>query len=240
MEQVLSTKEDVARMAVRLAAQDLEASVQAHGRAAWVLAGGTTPVFAYAEMADLHGSDQFWQDVTLVMGDERLVPLASSDSNWGEFERATSGRLKVGNPLVPPVSMELVDAADRYQSQIRELIPEGSSGPRFDHVWLGMGEDGHALSLFPGRPEVDVMNRLVLGIDESPKPPPRRITLSRASFANVGHCVVMVTGQGKADALADALAPGSDLPVAVIASFIESCGGRVSWLIDEDAAARIR
>lgn len=197
-------------------------------------------MLAYANMAERFASDAFWAGVTLIIGDERLVPLESTDSNWGEFERATSGRIKAGNPLVPPVGLSLNQAAETYSERINGLSSAGVAAPRMDHVWLGMGEDGHTLSLFPGRLEVGILDRAVIPIDNSPKPPPQRITLTLGALSNVGHCVIMATGAGKAEVLGEVFKKDSRLPVAAAARYIESHGGTVTWLLDEAAGSRLK
>jgi 6-phosphogluconolactonase len=109
--------------------------------------------------------------------------------------------------------------------------------PRLEVVWLGVGEDGHCLSLFPGRPEVEVTDRLVVPVHDSPKPPPDRVSLTLAALAGTERLLVLAAGQGKAEPVARARAGDDRLPVTRAVAAVRAAGGSVSWLLDRAAAA---
>ncbi|HKX73012.1 MAG TPA: 6-phosphogluconolactonase [Candidatus Saccharimonadales bacterium] len=222
----------VAEEAARRTAEALGDAVRSRGEATWVLAGGTSPMAAYDILAKTYANALDWSKVTVLMGDERCVPLTHPDSNWGQIQGFLDALgIADENRLVPPVELGPDAAADAYEQAVFQIA-------RFDVVWLGMGEDGHTLSLFPGHGVPDV--RLVCAVHDSPKPPAQRITLTFEALKKAGVCLILVAGTGKATTVADALAKGSTLPVARAATMVDEAGGAVVWLLDEAAAGKQR
>jgi 6-phosphogluconolactonase len=103
-------------------------------------------------------------------------------------------------------------------------------------VWLGVGPDGHCLSLFPGRAEVEVRDRLVVPVHGAPKPPPDRVSLTLAALGGVERLLVLATGEGKAEAVARARAGDLTLPITRAVATVQAGGGTVTWLLDRAAA----
>ena len=171
--QVVDGPDELAEAAARAAVADLEAAVEAHGSATWVLAGGGTPAAAYRRLAahDLRAGVE-WDRVRVAMGDERCVPVTHPDSNWGLAARPARPRPRPRPPAGAPAGR-----AGRRGG--RRRLPGGPGRPPRRRRWetppggrlAGDGEDGHCLSLFPGRPEVEVADRLVVAVHDSPKPP---------------------------------------------------------------------
>ena len=220
---------------------DLEAAVEAHGTATWVLAGGGTPAAAYRRLAahDLRAGVE-WDRVRVAMGDERCVPVTHPDSNWGQAAAALLDHVPVpGHQLLrPPGELGAEAAADAYQAALAAL-PAGAAGAgqRLEVVWLGVGEDGHCLSLFPGRPEVEVADRLVVAVHDSPKPPPDRVSLTLAALAGTERLLVLAAGPGKAEPVARARAGDDRLPVTRAVQAVRPPAGRSPGCSDRAAAA---
>jgi 6-phosphogluconolactonase len=237
--QVVEGPEELAEAAARAAVADLEVAVEAHGTATWVLTGGATPVAAYRRLAahDLRAGVE-WDRVRVAMGDERCVPVEDPDSNWGQAAAALLDHVPVGDRqlLRPPVELGAEAAADAYQATLAAL-PAAGGAPRLEVVWLGVGEDGHCLSLFPGHPEVEVADRLVVAVHHSPKPPPDRISLTLAALAGTERLLVLAAGPAKADAVARARAGDDQLPLTRAVAAVRAAGGEVTWLLDRAAAA---
>jgi 6-phosphogluconolactonase len=241
--QVVEGPGELAEAAARAVMADLEAAVEAHGTATWVLTGGSTPAAAYRRLAahDLRTGVE-WDRVRVAMGDERCVPPDHPDSNWGQAAAALLDHVPVpGHHLLRPQGeLGAEAAADAYQAVLATLpaAPGGALGQvRLEVVWLGVGEDGHCLSLFPGRPEVEVSDRLVVPVHDSPKPPPDRISLTLAALAGTERLLVLAAGPGKAGAVAQARAGDDRLPVTRAVAAVRSAGGSVTWLLDRAAAA---
>jgi 6-phosphogluconolactonase len=229
---IVASPQLVAEAAARRTAEALGDAVRSHGEATWVLAGGTSPMAAYGILAKTYANAIDWSKVTVLMGDERCVPLTHPDSNWGQIQGFLDALgITDENRLVPPVERGPDAAANAYEQAVFQIA-------RFDVVWLGMGEDGHTLSLFPGREVPDA--RLVCAVHDSPKPPPQRITLTFEALKKTDLCLILAAGANKAAVVADALTKGSTLPVAKAAAVVNEAGGAASWLLDEAAASKQR
>jgi 6-phosphogluconolactonase len=238
--QVVEGPEELAEAAARAAMADLEAAVEAHGSATWVLTGGGTPTAAYRRLAasDLRAGVE-WDRVRVAMGDERCVPVDHPDSNWGQAAAALLDHVPVPDHhlLRPPGELGAEAAADAYQAALTALPAAGDGTPRLEVVWLGVGEDGHCLSLFPGRPELEVTDRLVVPVHDSPKPPPDRLSLTLAALAGTERLLVLAAGEAKAGPVARARAGDDRLPLTRAVAAVRAAGGSVTWLLDRAAAA---
>ncbi len=229
--------QDVAQAAAQLLISDLGDAVERYGTATWVAAGGNTAGLAFEALARFADAVA-WDRVRVLMGDERCVAPDHPDSNWRQLEQQLLSRVAIPrhNLLRPPAELGGELGAERYEAMLRELEPAAGGAPRLDHVWLGMGEDGHTLSLFPGHPALEA-DGLVVPVHDSPKPPPNRISLSFAALGGARTCAILTAGAGKREALARALSGDVSLPVARAAQLVEGAGGRAIWLVNEAAAA---
>ncbi len=215
--------ESVEQVAAAAAGRILTAArdaIDARGRFLLVLAGGRTPVVAYTLLVDQVADWDRWH---IFFGDERCVPADHPDRNSLAASRAFLDRVPIPASNRHPIAAEqgAEIAAARYEARIRPLLP-------FDLVLLGMGEDGHTASLFPGHPPHP--DGLVTAVHAAPKPPPDRVSLTPRALAATRAIVILVTGRGKRRALAD-WRRGVDLPVSRVAS-----AGKTEVLMDRDAA----
>lgn len=203
------------------AAADLVAAAVRGGARHLVLAGGTTPMAAY-ELLD--AMDLAWDGVQLWYGDERCVPFDHPDSNHGAVAAALRAPGATWHPM--PGTLGPAAGAEAYAT---ELAGHGPAGGAFDLVLNGMGPDGHTASLFPHHPVLHAAG-WAAGVTDSPKPPPERITLTLGALNAGARLVLLVTGAGKADALARVLAgPDEGTPSSLLA--------RDRLLVLADAAA---
>jgi 6-phosphogluconolactonase len=223
------------RLVVRLAA------VQAAGRTPAVgLTGGTIAVKIHeAVVAATEGhEDVDWSSVDFWWGDERYVPADDDGRNAKEAREVMLDHLDVDERRVhempasdgPHDSVE--DAAEAYGDEVRRL----GSG-QFDVLMLGVGPDGHVASLFPGSPQLDVDDTVAVPVTDSPKPPPERISLTFGALNRSSEVWFVVSGDGKADAVAKALADGADLhdiPAVGVTG-----QDRTVWFVDEAAASKL-
>ncbi|HWI21824.1 MAG TPA: 6-phosphogluconolactonase [Baekduia sp.] len=209
-------REEVARaIAVTLAAAAQD-GVRRRGIAHLCLAGGTTPLRAYELLGPLLDD---WRGVHLWYGDERCVPYDHADSNHG----AARERLNVPGAVFHPMPVDLgpFAGARAYEAEIGESV--------FDIALCGLGPDGHTASLFPGHPLLRAADH-VAGIDDSPKPPPRRITLTLPALNGAHSIVLAVAGDDKAAALRLALGePDGQTPASLLDR------ERLEIVCDEDA-----
>jgi 6-phosphogluconolactonase len=210
--EVLGTAEDVAQAAAKEIAGRLTG-----GARSLVLAGGTTPKRCYEILA---GLDVEWGRVSVLFGDERCVPPDDPESNYRMAREALLSRVAPATVYRMPAELGPEEGARAYAEVVRHVTP-------FDLVVLGIGEDGHIASLFPGHPLLKATG-LTAGIHDSPKPPPERVTLTLGVIRDARHVLILATGAGKAGAVA--LARRGQTPSGMIA------GAR--WLIDRAAAGQ--
>jgi 6-phosphogluconolactonase len=184
------------------------AEIQAEGRVPAVcLTGGSIADKIHQAVAALDSPDVDWKRVDFFWGDERYVPADSSDRN----DRA-AGLDLLDKVAVDPARVHAIPAADdRYASleeaaSAYEAVVRSEGSGSFDLVMLGLGPDGHVASLFPGHPQLDVIDRIAVPVTGSPKPPPERISLTFPALNRTHEVWFLVSGDGKADAVARALA----------------------------------
>ena len=208
---VLDSAEDVAAAAAADIAEALR-----DGARSLVLAGGTTPQRCYELLARM---DVAWGRVSILFGDERCVRPDHPDSNYRMAREALLDAVSPATVYRMPAELGPDQAAGIYAHVIGAVSP-------LDVVILGVGEDGHTASLFPGHTALNASG-LVVGIRDSPKPPPQRVTLTLVALRAARRVIILATGAGKADAVAKA--KRHEVPSGMIA------GAR--WLIDRPAAA---
>lgn len=189
------------------------------------LAGGSTPLPVYRRLADEEGID--WARVRIFFGDERAVPADHEESNYRAARESLLDRVPVppeGVHRMPADAEDPDAAADRYG----DVLPD-----RLDVLVLGIGEDGHTASLFPGSPALSERTRGVVPV-EGPKPPTRRLTVTPPVVEAARRIVVLAAGERKAPAVARALDPENDAG---------ECPARLArrgtWVLDEEAASAL-
>lgn len=228
----------VAETAAELVCKSLTDAIAAYGQAVWVLAGGTAPMDAYRILAAKYEAKIDWEHIWVAMGDERCVPIGHTDSNWLQASTMLLDQVAIPdvNKLRPTAGLVAEKEAELYEANFLQLPQKQPGIPRLNHVWLGMGEDGHTLSLFPGHPSLAPTEKLIIPVHGSPKPPPDRISLTFKALTGTESCLIMAVGVGKAAVVAQALQGDTTLPIVQAVQSIESAGGKVVWLLDKAAA----
>lgn len=206
---------------------------QADGRVAQLcLTGGRIALRIYSRLADLVGeSDLDPARLELWWGDERFVPTDDPGRNVGPTLASLAGRFAVDpahtHPM--PAADGLIDPGAAAATYAKEL-----GDTRFDVCLLGLGEDGHVASIFPGHPSGEVTSQTVIGVSDSPKPPAERITLTIPALSRSGEVWFLVSGAEKSNAVASALAGDEALPAARVHGEEATV-----WLVDRAAASRL-
>jgi 6-phosphogluconolactonase len=226
--------DDVAAGLVSLLAQ-----VQAAGRVPCVaLTGGTIAGRVHqAVAASPEASRVDWGRVDVWFGDERYVPAGDPERNARQARESLLDRLPFDPARVHPMPasdeghQSLRDAAAAYAADLR-----ASGAERFDVVMLGVGPDGHVASLFPGFAQLDVVDTLAVPVTGSPKPPPERVSLTLPALNRAREVWFLVSGQGKAAAVARALGADPPDPHELPAVGVHGLD-RTVWFLDEDAAS---
>ena len=202
--------------AVARAGADAVAGAIRAGLRTLAVSGGRTP----RELFELLAARELeWGRVSLLFADERAVAPADHESNYRLLRETLLERVTPGAVLRVPGELGAEEAASWYDALVGRLQP-------LDLVLLGMGEDGHTASLFPGNPALDAPGWAV-AVHDAPKPPPDRVSLTLGCLRNARRVIFLVTGAEKAGALRRAQA--GEVPAGMIPG--------AEWLVDEAAAA---
>lgn len=215
----------------------LGAALQARGSAHLVVTGGGILEQVLEALANVPAGFD-WSQVQVWWGDERYVPSDSSDRNELPARRLLFDRVPAQVHPMPASDAGFSspeDAADAYAAQLAAAAG-GSDVPAFDLILLGVGPDAHCASLFPEHPATLVQDRSVIAVHNSPKPPPTRVSLTFPALDAAAEVWFVVSGGGKADAVAKAL---SGLPREQVPSAGPRGTSRTLWLVDRDAAASL-
>jgi 6-phosphogluconolactonase len=221
-----------------------EAAVAARGRFTVALAGGSTPRGLYALLAAEAASTGRkipWRLIHFFFGDERAVLPDHPESNFRMAYEALLSHVKVPRANVHRIAAELPawSAAEAYEATLRRFFKlERNQRPRFDLVLLGMGNDGHTASLFPGTDALLERRRLVT-VCHVPRPGVDRVTLTLPVLNHAREVVFLVSGADKAARVREVLCEppaGEPLP----AQRVRPSLGRLLWLLDEAAASQAK
>ncbi|MCS6914291.1 MAG: 6-phosphogluconolactonase [Myxococcales bacterium] len=244
----------LAREGARRVAEAARRAIAARGRFVFVLSGGNTPRRLYRLLAaEEHGID--WRRVEFLFSDERMVPYDDPESNYRMVRETLLDHIPAAPEHTHPIPTDCspAEAAAAYEAELRRVLDPKE--PRPDLVLLGMGADGHTASIFPGSPLLEECRdeetlpegrpprssrsyreeRLCVPVEDAPKPPHKRVTLTPYLINQGRQILVLVTGEDKVAAVSAALesdAEPSEIPIRAIAP--ES--GVVSWLLDRKAA----
>ncbi len=216
---------ELADAAARWTAERITAAVAARHACYIALAGGETPRGCYERLAEPPYSEGLpWPSVFVYWSDERQVSLDDPASNYAMAKAALLDHV----PIPPEQIFSLVQ--DPVPALLR--LPVDRAGlPRFDIIHLGMGEDGHTASLFPGSPALEERQALVYYVHDAPKPPPDRVTLTLPVINAARAVLFMVQGASKREALARVLQRDPALP----ASRVKPIDGELQFIVDRAA-----
>ncbi len=217
---------DFAAEAARFILGHARTAIAARGLFRLALSGGNTPRAVHAELARL-GADLSWNRVQITFGDERCVPPDHADSNYRMAKETLLDAVAIpaGNVFRIRGEIDPAIAAQEYEEKLAAVAARFGE-PRYVHdlVLLGLGEDGHTASLFPGSPALDETARNVIPAT-GPKPPPQRITMTFPLLNAARHVCFLVTGAGKHALVEEIAAGGSDYPAGRVRA------AEVTWIV---------
>jgi 6-phosphogluconolactonase len=210
-------------------------AIKQRGRFTLALAGGDTPRPVYERLAEGGQSGRIdWSRVEVFFGDERCVPPDDPRSNYAMARAALLDHVSIPAANVHRMrgEDEPATAAADYEAVLKARLD------RFDLILLGMGEDGHTASLFPGTPAVTEAARWVVA-QFAKSAGMWRITLSPVVINQARNVIFLVSGAAKADTLRQVL-EGPFNPLVRPSQVVEPSEGTVRWLVDAAAASRLR
>ena len=211
--------------------------VHSEGRkAALALSGGNTPRQFFSVLGNLYRDYEGWQNTLFFWSDERCVPPDSQESNY-----KTAKEVFFDKAAVPPGNIYRImgenepwQEAERYSSEILQNVTLRLGIPRFDIVCLGLGEDGHTASIFPGNLDLFDSSR-ICEVAVHPATGQKRITLTGTVINNAARVIFAVSGRNKAEIVAEILEnPSSGMYPA---SLVRPLSGVLTWHLDLEAAS---
>ncbi|HEY6260797.1 MAG TPA: 6-phosphogluconolactonase [Nitrospiraceae bacterium] len=218
-------------------------AVRAKGRFLIALSGGATPETLYRALTSPAFAGYFdWSRATFFFSDERGVPPDDPRSNYALANRDLFIPLNITPAQVYRMAGESRDpqeAAHEYEEQLRRATnTSASSLPTLDLILLGLGEDGHTASLFPGSPALRDNQSLIV-VSQSPKDPPTRLTMTLGVINRASVILFLVAGTGKAEVVRAILDPKTEAERQLPAALVAPEEGRLIWLLDRAAAAEL-
>jgi 6-phosphogluconolactonase len=203
------------------------------------LSGGSTPQILFSVLAANYSKAVDWKRLHFFWVDERMVPFSSDQSNFGVANRLFFSKIDI-----PEANLHFIHYTDnplnevqRYTDEILAHLPIVNNYPVFDLVLLGMGDDGHTASIFPG--QLDLFEAgPVCAVSAHPKTGQKRITLTGGLINHASEIVFLVSGSAKAQKI-KSIFEGSPDAVQYPANKIHPVTGRLSWYLDKEAAESI-
>jgi len=236
---IFRSLKDLSRSAAILFVEQSEKSIQEQGHFLVTLNGGSTPAETFQLLATEYSEKVDWNHVHIFWGDERCVPADDPESSFGQARDLLLRHVPIPEVNVHRIEGELspAEAAKDYAMVLQKFAYPPLTWPRFDLVFLGMGEDGHTASLFPGSP-VEVSEPVVPVTAKYQDRPAQRVTLTPMVFNSARKVVFMAAGEKKAATLAEVLSDRYN-PELYPAQRIDPKNGKLIWFVDEEAASRL-
>lgn len=213
-----------------------ESAIAARGRCSVALSGGNTPRGVYSLLAENKKDALPWDRIYAFFGDERPVPPDHPDSNYRMTRESLLSKVPIptNNVFRIPAELPADKAADRYERELREFFRlDAGHLPRFDLIMLGIGEDGHTASLFPGSKALQEQSKLVVA-NWVEKFQTYRITFTYPVLNHAEEVLFLASGKSKAQILREIFDPAGKK--AYPAQAIRPVNGRLLWIADQDAA----
>ncbi|MBI1792757.1 MAG: 6-phosphogluconolactonase [Chloroflexi bacterium] len=215
-------------------------AIMERGRFLTAFSGGSTPLKLYKLLAQSPYREQVdWPRVHVFWGDERCVPPEDLENNYRQAHDVLLGYAPIptGNIHRVQSDLEPETAALNYALVLKQFASAPLDWPRFDLVLLGMGNDGHTASLFPGS-EVDVSTATLAVTAQYQGRPANRVTLTPRVFNAARQIVFLVSGESKSEMLANVLY-GEYRPEQLPAQRIRPADGELTWMVDQSAAGKL-
>jgi len=239
---ILENGDELAREAADFVVWAGEQALKSTGTFRLALSGGSTPKALYALLAGSGSARRFdWSRAAIFFGDERCVPPDHADSNFRMADEALFKPLKLAGDRIFRMrgEDEPAQAADRYEDSIRkEFGTPAPAWPRFDLILLGLGDDGHTASLFPGTPALNERQRLIVP-NPAPQGTRQRLTFTAPLINQARAVVFLVSGRSKALAIKAVVEDRAADPAQYPAKMVRPEHGRLIFFLDHAAAAEL-
>lgn len=202
------------------------------------ISGGSTPTILFNQLAQPPFKNEIdWDKLNFFWCDERCVDPSDIQSNYGEVKKTLFNFISIPKKNIHRIHGESDPNEEtvRYASEIESFLPiTGNKLPQFDWVLLGLGDDGHTASLFPGKNFLFIFSNIA-GVAQHPATGQKRISLTKEILNNSKRITFIVTGKGKAKVISEIL---NGLPISknYPASEIKPTDGIIDWMLDKESA----
>ena len=236
---VFAELESLSRSAAQKIVEASVEAVSARGSFLLVLNGGGTPTRLFQLLGAEYRDQITWSKTHIFWGDERCVPPEDHESNYGQSWNILLSRVDLPASNIHRIKGELEpsEAANDYALILKQFASTPLDWPRFDLVLLGMGDDGHTASLFPGS-EVNVSAPIIAVTAQYENRPASRLTLTPLVFNSARRIIFLVSGKSKSQTLASVLY-GEYQPENLPAQRIRPTDGDLIWMVDQLAASKL-
>lgn len=226
----------LARQAADTITSLANAAITETGRFSIALSGGSTPKTLFQLLAAEYNQKIDWKKVFIFWSDERCVPPDSDDSNYKMAKETLLDHIAVPSTNVYRIQGELPpeEGAAQYETALRNYF--NNQLPKFDLIMLGMGDDGHTASLFPGTSALDERQRWVIPNHVTTAKQTWRITFTVPVINNGTNVMFLVAGAGKAERLKQVI-QGAYTPNELPSQLIKPTNGNLIWAVDQAAAS---
>jgi 6-phosphogluconolactonase len=203
------------------------------------LSGGSTPKLLFSVLGDEFASSVSWSNVHFFWVDERCVPPDDPESNFGMTNKTLLSKIDIPENNIHRINGEddLWKEAERYSDEIEKFTVNRNGFPFFNIILLGLGEDGHTASIFPGNEKLFQTDRICASAVH-PSTGQERITITGKVINNAANIIFIVTGKNKAG-IVNNIVGQRDNKKQFPASFVKPSDGRVFWYLDEPAGSLI-
>ena len=235
---IFENSDRIAESVIRQWAEIANDAVRHRGVFTVALSGGSTPVQLYKELSR---TDLKWDKTHIFIVDERFVPIDHSDSNYRMINETLLSRIDIPEQNIHPVPTEKDspdESAISYEHEMVSFLNLSSlSVPEFDLVLLGLGDDGHTASLFPGSSALTEKDHFAVSVTPQNKSGHERITITFPVINSSRNIIFLVTGSNKAEVVKDVLEnENCNLPSASVRPY----KGKLFFLLDRQAGALLR
>lgn len=244
-ERVICPADQLAARAADRIIASAAAAIRSRGRFTLALSGGSTPEKTYGLLASPERSTRLdWSKIYLFFGDDRFVPHDDPRSNCEMATRSLLSKAPIEDDHVFRIPTNLAspdEAAKQYAQTLATFfgVPVDGPPPAFDLILLGLGDDGHTASLFPGKPAIEEKKAWLAASPPGVLPPPvDRVTFTFPVLNAAREALFLVGGAGKAMVVKSVLEGGATIDKAPAAG-VRPVNGKLTWMLDEAAAAQL-
>ena len=204
------------------------------------ISGGSTPNLLFSALATNYAGSPLWQKTHFWWVDERMVAPSDPESNFGVANQMLLSKITIPEKNIHRILGEQIpyQEAENYSRQIREQVTMKDGWPRFDLIFLGIGDDGHTASIFPNQMELLQSDR-ICEVATHPVTFQQRVTLTGRAINSADKICVLVTGANKAERMSEIWSEGKKRK-ALPAGWIQPTEGHVLWCADEKATTYIQ